>query len=364
VRVGEVGAKQDETTLVGSVSEVVTKPIFTRPIFDPERLVEITAGSAHTCVRKANGNVYCWGRDDQGQAGRLPTASCRSAPNGCVDRPLQVGSSSGLSAAMQVDAGYQHTCAIDSAGKAFCWGNGDRGELGIGAIGAGLSSWAFEPLPVIGGLTFTGVSAGTQSTCGTTSSGISCWGLPIPGNAGRSANPVDLERAVAEGKFRADLHARLAHVVLRLPPLRERRDQLLALAASFAPDLCFTPDAAEAMLLWHWPRNVRELRALVEVRAALSSEARLVRLRDLSEQLPAAVEQLARRPSSSSAARPEPAEPHPSAERRAQLLALFEANQGNVSKIAQELGKPRAQVYRWLRAVGLDAAELRKRRPE
>jgi transcriptional regulator of acetoin/glycerol metabolism len=49
-------------------------------------------------------------------------------------------------------------------------------------------------------------------------------------------------------------------------------------------------------------------------------------------------------------------------ERRERLLALFRAHQGNVSKVAAELGTPRAQVYRWLRAAGLQPSELRARK--
>ena len=84
-----------------------------------------------------------------------------------------------MGAVTQIDAGYQHTCALDATGKAFCWGDGDHGELGIGP---GLGGWHFEPLLVSGGLTFNGVSAGNQSTCGTTNAGIFCWGLTIPSN--------------------------------------------------------------------------------------------------------------------------------------------------------------------------------------
>jgi transcriptional regulator with GAF, ATPase, and Fis domain len=175
-----------------------------------------------------------------------------------------------------------------------------------------------------------------------------------------AATHVDLERAVAAGSFRADLYARLAHVVLRLPPLRERKAELLRLASQLAPSLQLSTDAAEALLLWHWPRNVRELRSLLEVSAVLSDGGAL-RLRDVRERVPTAVERVRNRPSSSRSDTP-PAEPHPTAERREQLLALFREHQGDVSKIATELGKPRAQVYRWLKTAGLDATELRTRK--
>jgi transcriptional regulator with GAF, ATPase, and Fis domain len=176
-----------------------------------------------------------------------------------------------------------------------------------------------------------------------------------------AATHVDLEQAVRARTFRADLYARLAHVILKLPPLRDRRDEVLALAAQFAPSLRFTTNAAEALLLWHWPHNIRELRALLEVQQLLNQRQGLVRSSDLAERIPAAAERIHNR-RTNSAARTEsgPPEHHPSAALRTQLLQLFKTHDGNVSKIATELGKPRAQVYRWLKAVGLEAAALRK----
>ena len=175
-----------------------------------------------------------------------------------------------------------------------------------------------------------------------------------------AATHVDLEQAVATTAFRADLYARLAHVVLRLPPLRERRTELLALAAQFAENVRFSTNAAEALLLHDWPRNIRELRALVEVAALLGKKNGIVSLNDVRDRIPAAADRVRNRQSNARLTDSGPPEAHPTAERRAQLLALFEAHRGNVSKVAAELGKPRAQVYRWLKAAGLDVGELRK----
>jgi transcriptional regulator of acetoin/glycerol metabolism len=91
------------------------------------------------------------------------------------------------------------------------------------------------------------------------------------------------------------------------------------------------------------------------------SDGGALRLRDVRERVPTAAERVRNRPASLRSDSP-PAEPHPSAERREQLVALFREHRGNVSKIATELGKPRAQVYRWLKSAGLDATELRTRK--
>ncbi len=83
----------------------------------------------------------------------------------------------------------------------------------------------------------------------------------------------NLEALVRDGKFRQDLFHRVFVFPLSLPPLRERRDDIPALIAHFAAQVCaqnnwkpvtFTPQAVEALQEYSWPGNVRELRNMVE----------------------------------------------------------------------------------------------------
>jgi DNA-binding NtrC family response regulator len=94
-----------------------------------------------------------------------------------------------------------------------------------------------------------------------------------------SAN-VDLRRAVEQGAFRDDLYHRMSVVPLTLPPLRERRDDIVPLAEHFlargrehheTPARTFEPAVLDLLKGYHWPGNVRELRSLVE-RAALYAQ--------------------------------------------------------------------------------------------
>jgi transcriptional regulator with GAF, ATPase, and Fis domain len=94
-----------------------------------------------------------------------------------------------------------------------------------------------------------------------------------------AATHVDLELAVAEGRFREDLYYRLAVFPLRLPPLRERGPDILLLAEHFAArlrarsgweELSFEAGALEALGARDWPGNVRELRNVVERAAILA----------------------------------------------------------------------------------------------
>jgi DNA-binding NtrC family response regulator len=78
-----------------------------------------------------------------------------------------------------------------------------------------------------------------------------------------SATNEDLEAARDEGRFRQDLYYRLAVLRIALPPLRERREDLLALARRFAAPLEPTEAARHALLRHAWPGNVRELRSAI-----------------------------------------------------------------------------------------------------
>jgi DNA-binding NtrC family response regulator len=100
---------------------------------------------------------------------------------------------------------------------------------------------------------------------------------------------VQLERAVAEGRFRADLYYRLNVVRVDLPPLRERRGDIALLAEHFAreiasrrggPTKVLDPSAVAALEAHHWPGNVRELRNVME-RATLLADGPVLRGGDI-----------------------------------------------------------------------------------
>lgn len=97
----------------------------------PGPAVEITVGgspnaalTAHACARLANGDVFCWGSNQQGQLG---TGGAQSSPI-----PAFVPQIGG---ALHVSAGSSHTCAIDGGNQLFCWGNNSMGQLGNGNVG-------------------------------------------------------------------------------------------------------------------------------------------------------------------------------------------------------------------------------------
>lgn len=174
-----------------------------------------------------------------------------------------------------------------------------------------------------------------------------------------SATNADLHREVAEGRFRADLLFRLNTVEIHLPPLRERREDIAALAGHFLhryaeryrrPIEGIEPAAMQHMLSYNWPGNVRELDHTME-RAVLMARNPRVEVADLGLELkrpslgadPAAVRSLGQ------------ALEELSLEQVEALLVrkALARSGGNVSQAAEALGLSRGALYRRMEKHGL-----------
>jgi len=156
----------------------------------------------------------------------------------------------------------------------------------------------------------------------------------------------DLDDLVAEGKFREDLHARLAGFELELPPLAGRRVDLGLMLGEILPaGGSLAAPVARALFQYAWPRNVRELVRVIERAVALAGGEELG-LAHLPEEVAAAATRPSVRASDDDG-------------RKAELVALLEKHKGNVSHVAAELGRVRSQVQRWLKRYQLDPARYR-----
>ncbi len=181
-----------------------------------------------------------------------------------------------------------------------------------------------------------------------------------------AATNVRLESAVAEGRFRPDLYARLAQIPIEIPPLRQRRQQILELSAGFAQQagttLLVTPEAAEALLLWNWPFNVRELENLIRRWCAMGLPNNTLDLPFLRGISPALAQTIEDRSSAPPLAPPNASGTHslrnPLSDRAA-LESMLGACEGNVSEAARRLNTTRAQVYRWMERFGIETARSR-----
>ncbi|MBI3448776.1 MAG: sigma-54-dependent Fis family transcriptional regulator [Acidobacteria bacterium] len=106
-----------------------------------------------------------------------------------------------------------------------------------------------------------------------------------------AATNVDLEKAAAAGTFRSDLYYRLSRLVVEMPPLRERPEDIVVLAERILAETCerlkrparqYSPRALEMLLSYPWPGNVRELQNLSE-KVALFTPRPIVRPADLQD---------------------------------------------------------------------------------
>jgi DNA-binding NtrC family response regulator len=175
-----------------------------------------------------------------------------------------------------------------------------------------------------------------------------------------AATNRDLEAALARGDFREDLYYRLRVFEIRLPPLRERREDILPLAAAFLeeigaavgrPAAGISREARDALLAYPWPGNARELRNALE-RATILCDGGLIAV----EHLPIGVGRAPVAPPSAGGAGPWSTDgvTLEGVERELIARALREAR-NNRSRAARLLGITRSQLYYRIQKHGLDA---------
>ena len=191
----------------------------------------------------------------------------------------------------------------------------------------------------------------------------------------------DLYQFVKEGKFRGDLLARLNEHVVRLPPLRERKEDIFLLANSFCarygrPGMQFSFSFLVALFHYDWPFNVRELESCIKRGVALTDGGELdtMHLPDaISEHMkgygdrqrvslpghvpaaPYGQSAIIHTPGGTPTA-PPPRRGPPTEE---ELRGLLERHKGNVAAVGRELGKERMQVHRWLKRYNIDLSHYR-----
>ncbi|MFQ5905257.1 MAG: sigma-54 interaction domain-containing protein [bacterium] len=170
-----------------------------------------------------------------------------------------------------------------------------------------------------------------------------------------SASTIDLGTAIDGGAFRKDLYYRLSTVVIDIPPLRERRDDIPLLVEFFLKRLeraaggrsiHIKDSAIDALCSFHWPGNVRELEHVME-RAYVLSEGDVIDVHDLPERLRKA----------ESVKSSEVLVPLEEVERRYIAKVLRETG-GNRTRAARILGIDRKTLYRKVRTGQIDPADF------
>ena len=170
-----------------------------------------------------------------------------------------------------------------------------------------------------------------------------------------AATNRDLASLVREGKFREDLYYRLNVVQIRLPSLRERKEDIPLLANAFLKEICerdgkafrpLSPDAIDCLLQYDWPGNVRELRGAIDSGMTLSTGQQIT-----ARDLPLAVRGRAEILLPRDAAALDQVNLHEN-ERRLIMRALDECG-GNRTEAAKKLGISRRTLHRRLRELQL-----------
>jgi two-component system response regulator HydG len=166
-----------------------------------------------------------------------------------------------------------------------------------------------------------------------------------------AATNQNLKAAVAEKRFREDLFYRLNVVPLRIPPLRERREDIPLLAQRFLEGFAartgerkmLSPEATKKLLEYPWPGNVRELENMIEQAAALAPQATLSEADIRFDPTPEIA---------GSSAPQTLADAVEAAERRAIEAALARC-QGDLGRVARELEVSSTTLWRKMKALGL-----------
>ena len=172
-----------------------------------------------------------------------------------------------------------------------------------------------------------------------------------------AATNRDLRVEVAAGRFRDDLFYRLSTIEIRLPALRERREDIPLLAASFIREFAqrfdrsisgLTQGAERLLQQANWPGNIRELRSVLE-RAALHTSGGMLTERELT----AALAGRAGQPRADTVAETGPDPDLLSTAQRDQIRRVLQEADGNKAAAAKLLGISRRSLYRWLERLDL-----------
>jgi DNA-binding NtrC family response regulator len=180
-----------------------------------------------------------------------------------------------------------------------------------------------------------------------------------------AATNASLDRLVQEGQFRRDLYYRLCVFSITLPALRERREDILPLAAHFltkhdrgvGPAPRISVAAAEALLAFEWPGNVRELESAI-VRAVHVARDGVIEAEDFG--LPVSNGRVCAPPVGIDVSHPYKIAKRKVVEAfdREYLVRLLAEHQGNVSRAAEAAGKERRDLGKLLKRYGLEARQF------
>lgn len=167
----DVGEEEEEPLQEGGPSDTGPTP--------GVNVLEVALGFQHTCARKPDLGVKCWGDDSRGQLG-----AGTSSDGGIFATPQAV---TGVTDAIRIASGKNHTCVVRSSGKVSCWGDNQDGQLGNGQTNARSAT----PVDAIGITDAKAVACGASFSCALRSGGgVVCWGNGLGGQLGNGSKQL------------------------------------------------------------------------------------------------------------------------------------------------------------------------------
>ena len=165
---GQLGANSSGTC--GSNGDCQGSPLAVT-LASSAKAAQVSVGGEHTCAVTTTGGVQCWGKNEKGQLGTGNTTNQTS--------PTAISSLSGV---LQVVAGKEHTCALLSTGAIKCWGSDSKGQLGNGSSTTDDQN---APSNVSGITNAIALAAGSEHTCAMLENEtLRCWGEGDNGRLG------------------------------------------------------------------------------------------------------------------------------------------------------------------------------------
>ncbi|MGB1624495.1 MAG: RCC1 domain-containing protein, partial [Candidatus Poseidoniaceae archaeon] len=148
--------------------------------------VAMHAGWHFTCAILDNGDVKCWGRDDQGQLGDGGSNTDTNVPSSTA---IDLGTGR---TAVALTTGQTHACAILDNGDLKCWGDDWKGQLGDGGSNTDTSAPSSTAIDLGTGRTAVAIAAGSWHTCAILDNGdLKCWGADGDGQLGDGGSNTD-----------------------------------------------------------------------------------------------------------------------------------------------------------------------------
>ena len=152
-------------------------------ILKEKDIIDVFAGGKHVCALDSEGEVYCWGDNDDGQLGDGTGNNPIPSVMDISKVPVKVVWNDAVPEIVKVAGGTSHTCAIDKDGLTYCWGVNSKGQLGDGT-----TETRNVPVRVKTAFVFKDISAGFEHTCGVENNGdVYCWGSNITDQLGNNS---------------------------------------------------------------------------------------------------------------------------------------------------------------------------------